>query len=343
VSAGVSEQRSSADAHCAVIVLTYNGLETLKQCLPSLFGFGKLVILDNGSTDETAEYVLKTWPSVTLVRLPENRGLGAALNTAVRSVRATNVVLMNNDVIAVGDGIKRLVETLDSDPSIGVVAPILLNADGSVQECGNDMHVSGLAIPARGAAGPLFETFFQSGCVTAVRREQFLRLGGYGEIFEWYYEDVDLSWRFFNEGYRAVVRRDAACIHLQGATLGSSATGKKEKHDSRHSWRMRMSNSNVILLLARNAPWFQVALQLPFVAMRQVVEMLAALSAADWPLAVAYPKAWYRAATLLPAALREKGAVASRRSTLRFVRLDLMRTLKRLSETTFSGHAGSTR
>lgn len=325
----------SRRADAAIIVLSYNGLDILKRCLPSTFGQGAaVVVVDNGSTDDTAAYVREAWPRVAIVSIEFNVGLGQALNIGVRAIDARNVVLMNNDAIVVADAVTHLSDLLDANPSIGMAYPVLLNEDGTVQECGDDLHISGVALRVKTVTKPLLDTFFQSGCVTALRRDQFLGLGGYGEVFDWYCEDVDLAWRYWNAGFRVVVDGRAQCMHLEGATLGKTdVLGRRQVVDGRFVERMYYYNRNFLLLFARNAPWYQFAMQLPFIFARQCIELIAAtLTIRNGPLAKAYLRAWRDAWLRLPRALRNVNASvpATRRSTLRFVRLPVAETLDRM-------------
>ncbi len=321
-----------------VYVLSFNGAHILQQYLPSVLDQGHVVVVDNGSTDGTREAVLAQWPAVTIVSLPQNVGLGAALNAAVMAVPARNIVLMNNDVGVLENALRKLSALLDSDSSIGLAAPKLLNPDGSLQAFGNDLGLTGLpAIPRRPTV-PLFETFFQAGCVTAMRRDEFLALGGYTEFFEWFYEDVDVAWKYRNVGLRVVVDSRSSCIHFLGATLGHASRERNRSASSNSAAcrRMYYSTRNVLLMFAQDAPWYQALLQLPFVAARQCTEALAALAAGDTAMAQAYVNAWRDAVKLVPQALARPTAAQDRRwkrtSTLAFVQIEFGKALHRLLE-----------
>lgn len=326
----------SAPVDTAITVLSYNGLEMLQRCLPSTFDQGTVVLVDNGSADGTVAYVTDAWPHVAIVSIEFNVGLGKALNIGARAFEARHIVLMNNDVIVLPGAIRSLCALLDADPSIGIASPVLLNEDISVQEFGNDLHISGVAARRTRVTQPLLDTFFQSGCVTVVRQDQFLRLGGYGEVFEWYCEDVDLAWRYRNAGLRVVVAEGAQCIHLQGATLGrTKVIDRRQIIDERFVARMYYYNRNFLLLFARNAPWYQLVLQFPFILTRQLIEITAAaLTIRDGSLVKAYLRAWRDTLLRLPLALRNVNASmpTSRRSTFPYVRVYFIQSLHRLRD-----------
>jgi|GEM_PF-2794766 len=324
-----------------IYVLTYNGLDILKQCLPSVLSQGHVILVDNGSSDDTREFVRAEWPGVTVVSRRQNVGLGAALNAAVLSVPAQNIVLMNNDVRVLDDALIKLSRLLDEDPTIGLATPKLLNSDGTLQEFGNDLGLSGLPAIPRRITLPLFETLFQAGCVTAARRDQFLAVGGYSQFFEWFYEDVDLAWKFRNIGLRTVVDDRAACIHFLGATLGHASrekTGDKSTPAQRR--RTYYSTRNVLLMFAQDAPWHQALLQLPFILARQCVELISFFAARDREMANVYICAWRDAIALAAVALNgpalSKTVRWRRTSTLPFVQVEAAKTLRRLSQLAFA-------
>ncbi len=328
----------------AVFVLSYNGLHILEEYLSSVLNQGHIVIVDNGSTDGTREVVRTRWPGVTLVRLPHNVGLGAALNAAVKAVPSRNIILMNNDVSVVEDALRRLSRLLDSDSTIGIAAPKLLNPDGTVQGFGNDLGLSGLPATPKRVSAPLLDTFFQAGCVTAMRREQFLALGGYSEFFEWFYEDVDLAWKYRNAGLRVVVDGRCACIHFLGATLGhASREVAGTAASAAHRRRRYYSTRNVLLMFLRNAPWYQFLLQVPFIVVRQLMTSPHGARRRRYALVRTYGQAWYDAAKMGPLAVTKpvsQGMSWKRNSTLGFLQIEVRKTLRRLFELAITVHRG---
>src|SRR3954451_22488237 len=88
-------------AQADLVVPTWNGRGLLERCLPTLVaqaGVARLVVVDNGSTDGTAEMLAERFPSVAVVALAENRGFARAVNAGVAAGAAKHVVLVNNDV-----------------------------------------------------------------------------------------------------------------------------------------------------------------------------------------------------------------------------------------------------
>lgn len=277
-----------------IFVLSFNGFGLLEKCIPSVLSEGHVIIVDNGSTDETAEKA-RRWPEVTIVRLATNVPLGEALNCAVRILPFEHLALLNNDVIAQPDSVRRLSALLDERPSVGMALPELLNADGTRQHFGMGLDLGGFPVNMPPRERPVGEVLYQSGCVAVMRRDDFLNIGGYSEYLEWYAEDLDLAWKVRGIHKRVVVDERAKCVHLGGATLGSSDLSDLVRFRRRLYYRER----NIILVFVRNAPWWQLLLHLPLVIALQIAEALAAGIFGDRATAGTYIKSWTRAFSLV--------------------------------------------
>src|SRR5581483_6177139 len=120
-----------ADDRVAVVVVTYNALPWIEQCLESVAGYDTVVV-DNGSTDRTVAFVRERFPAVRVVE-QANLGLGAGWNRGIRETGGEYVLILNADAWAVGDSVTRLVAFADGQPRAAVVGPKLLNTDGTLQ------------------------------------------------------------------------------------------------------------------------------------------------------------------------------------------------------------------
>src|SRR3954468_16641631 len=119
------------DVSVTVVVVTWNALPWLAQCLDSVRG-RDVVVVDHGSTDGTLELVRERYPDVRLIE-QENRGMGGGNNSGMRASDGRYFFLLNSDAWVVGDGLDRLVQFADEHPEAAVVGPKLLNPDGSLQ------------------------------------------------------------------------------------------------------------------------------------------------------------------------------------------------------------------
>src|SRR5437764_13990273 len=118
------------DASLSVVVVTYNALPFLEQCLSSVAGWDTVVV-DNGSTDTTVRFVRDKFPDVRVVE-QENLGLGAGWNRGIRETASPYVLILNADAWAVGEGVERLRRFAETHPEAAIVGPRLLNTDGSL-------------------------------------------------------------------------------------------------------------------------------------------------------------------------------------------------------------------
>ena len=115
----------------AAVVVTYDALPWIEQCLDSLRGV-ETVVVDNGSSDGTVAFVRERFPEVKVVEA-ENRGLGAGWNIGVRETSSTYVLLLNADAWLLDGALERLCDFADTRPRAAVVGPRLLNPDGTLQ------------------------------------------------------------------------------------------------------------------------------------------------------------------------------------------------------------------
>jgi N-acetylglucosaminyl-diphospho-decaprenol L-rhamnosyltransferase len=208
-----------------VVIPTWNGRSLLDRCLPTLLEQGRVIVVDNGSTDGTDELLATRFPAVRVVAFPENRGFVAAVNAGISAGDADVVVLVNNDVECDEDFVTALAEALRPD-GVGMAAALLLRPGreridsygvevdrtlsafprfaGAPWPAG--LHERGLAMPSGGAAG--------------YRREALATVGGFDERLFAYMEDVDLGLRLQAAGWRCAGTADATGVHLGSATFG---------------------------------------------------------------------------------------------------------------------------
>jgi N-acetylglucosaminyl-diphospho-decaprenol L-rhamnosyltransferase len=122
----------------SVIIVSFNSREHLRACLASVTaGVANLeievIVVDNGSVDESAEYVRRSFPDARLITNDQNRGFAAANNQALEFASGRYLLLLNPDAFLLPGALNRLVAFMDARPDIGAVGPMLLNADGTLQ------------------------------------------------------------------------------------------------------------------------------------------------------------------------------------------------------------------
>lgn len=226
-------------APIAVIVPTYNRASLLEQLLHSLERqtlSHDVVVVDNGSTDETASLVEQRFPEVRLVSLPQNLGFGRAINAGVRASRAETLVFLNNDVVCEPDFIERLVGALEPRAGVVMAAGVLLQAarPDRIDTAGIEFDRSLLAFdylhgaPVSVLDDGLRDPVGPCAGAAAFERGAFESVGGFDESFFAYLEDVDLVIRLMAAGGRCRLAPGARALHRHSATLGARSRKKNE-------------------------------------------------------------------------------------------------------------------
>jgi N-acetylglucosaminyl-diphospho-decaprenol L-rhamnosyltransferase len=220
----------------AVVVVTYDALPWIENCLDSVRGV-ETVVVDNGSTDGTVEFVRERYPDVRLVEA-ENRGLGAGWNIGIRETTTTYVLLLNADAWMSEGSLDRLVGFADSRARAAVVGPRLLNLDGTLQR-----SVRGFPTVWRLATEYLFlrklaprssalNAFYGAGfdhdevrsvevvmgACMLLRREAVDEVGECDEDYFLFSEETDWCFRFREAGWEVVFFPGAECVHVRGAS-----------------------------------------------------------------------------------------------------------------------------
>jgi N-acetylglucosaminyl-diphospho-decaprenol L-rhamnosyltransferase len=225
-------------AEVAVVVVTYDALPWIEQCLESVRGV-PTVVVDNGSSDGTPAFVRERFPEVEVFEA-ENRGLAAGWNRGVEATDGRYVLILNADAWLVGDSLARLVAEADSRPRAAVVAPRLSNPDGTLQRSVRGFPTTwrlateylGLrklaprssALNAFYAGGfdhdEVRDVEFVMGACMLVRREAIDAVGPADEAFFLFSEETDWCYRFREAGWKVVFLPGAECVHVRGASHG---------------------------------------------------------------------------------------------------------------------------
>ncbi|MGA2682125.1 MAG: glycosyltransferase family 2 protein [Candidatus Bathyarchaeia archaeon] len=210
-----------------VIVLNYNGVEYLKACLSSLelqtYTNCRIVVYDNASTDDSADFVSKNFPNITLLQTVKNFGFAKGNNLAIEfalSRKADYVFLLNNDTSVEKDLLEKLIGTADSDGSIGILGPAVfdLKNNSSIQEIGVGIDRFGYPLAVKSSLDNV-SVFFVSGCAMMIKAELLRKIGFFDEKYFMFAEDLDLCWRVQLAGYKITVNKTAKIYHASGASI----------------------------------------------------------------------------------------------------------------------------
>lgn len=221
----------SSSPRVTVAIPNWNGARYLPACLDSLrrqtFRDFEIVVVDNGSTDESLRIMSESYPEVSLVLWHENRGVAAAFNESVRQCRGELLALLNNDMEVDANWLAAMVQALDGDSSAGAAASKILFIDRHTINSAGDFYGRdgvpgnrGVHELDRGQYDQPDYVFGASGGASVFRRTLFDDLGLFDEQLVSYLEDVDWAWRMQLAGYRCLYVPAAVAYHWGSATGG---------------------------------------------------------------------------------------------------------------------------
>ena len=220
-----------------VYIPNWNGGELLLQTLASLSGEdqARIVIVDNGSSDDSVARARDRFPGVECLELGENLGFGRALNRAVSELPGDPVIFLNNDVECEAGFLERLLGAASHGAEMvaGVLVqadrPNLIDSAGVVVE-GDTLlafdYLHGESTDVLDQAPP---PLAPCGGAALFRRDAFESLKGFDERIFIYLEDVDLALRAAATGMSCLLARDARARHAYSASLGSRSGAKYER------------------------------------------------------------------------------------------------------------------
>jgi len=236
-------------APVAAVVVTWNSASEIDNCLRSLENIGEIVVVDNGSTDETLRVIAGGRKGVGVIANPQNRGFAAAANQGVKATTSPLLLFLNPDA-ALLNSLEPLVSELQA-PGVGAAGGRLEDLDGRVQA---GFNVRAFPTPASLAcevllvnrlwpSNPVNRRYRRldldhgraqdvdqpAGAFLMVRREVLEAVGGWDERFcPLWFEDVDLCLRIRQAGYRIRYVPAAAARHRGGHSLARISVQDKE-------------------------------------------------------------------------------------------------------------------
>jgi GT2 family glycosyltransferase len=250
-----------------VVVPNLNGAHFLEPCLAALaqqtLPPSQVLVIDNGSTDGSVEFVRRRFPEARLLTFVENRGFAAAMNAGITEATARFVAFLNNDAVAEPTWLEELAACLVRHPAAAAATSKLLlaNEPGRLDGAGDGLtrsflpYVRGHGQPDDGRFGDEVEVFGASGAAALWRASVLRQLGGFDERFFAYYEDVDLSFRARLRGYESWYAPRSVVRHTRGGTAGQHVDFALF-HPVKNRWFM----------IVKDAPTGTVARRLPAIA-----------------------------------------------------------------------------
>src|ERR1035438_1282728 len=235
-----SGQVNPVPSAASVVIPNWNGKDLLEKYLPSVIEAlagnpdNEIVVVDNGSTDGSAEYLTAAFPWVKVVTLPGNLGFGGGSNAGIRAAANDVVVLLNSDMRVAPDFLAPLLAGF-SDPGVFAVSCQIFFADpGKLREetgltqgywRDGNLRVRHRIDPA---IDDLFPCFYGGGGSSAFDRRKFLELGGFDPLFEpFYLEDADLGYMAWKRGWKVLYQPRSVVYHEHRGTIGKNFGGDR--------------------------------------------------------------------------------------------------------------------
>ena len=244
-----------------IVILNFNTKGILEQCLPQVIANSqypncKIVVVDNASTDNSAEFVRTTYPNIELVVLDSNTGFAGGYNRGLKGRKADYFVMLNSDAEPTAGWLEPLMKMIDLHPDMGACQPKIIDyfnrdkfeyagaAGGFIDIFGYPFckgRIFGNVEFDQNQYDQSTEIFWASGAAMFIKREAWEKANGLDEDFFAHMEEIDLCWRLQLLGYKIYNCHESKFYHMGGATL-SNQNPRKTYLNFRNSLLMLYKN-----------------------------------------------------------------------------------------------------
>ncbi len=244
----------------AIVILNWNGEELLKRFLPHLVKYSsksKIYIIDNGSNDNSINYVKINFKKIKCILLKKNYGFSKGYNLGLKNINADLYCLINTDVEVTSNWLKPIIKIFESNIDVSIAQPKILNHNK--KDYFEYAGAAGGYIDSYGYAfcrGRIFSTiekdldqyndnqkiFWASGACIFIRSKTWNELDGFDEDLFAHFEEIDFCWRAFNKNYNTFFISDSKVFHIGAASIKIST----------FKWYLNFRNS--LIVLVKNLP-----------------------------------------------------------------------------------------
>lgn len=252
----------------AVVILSYNGKKWHELFLPLILSEAQtaaysVVVVDNASTDDTANYIRSNFPSVTLLQIAVNKGFASGYAQALRQIQAKYYVLLSADFEVSKGWFQPLYQAMEADPNMAACQPKILywkqkdqfeyaGAAGGFKDNFGYMFCRGRILDVmeidKGQYDDSIEIFWASGGCLFVNAAYYHQVGGLDEDFYAHMEEIDLCWRLKNAGYKIAYIGNSTVYHVGGSVI-SYGSPQKLFYNFRNSLVLLLKNETKRRLL----------------------------------------------------------------------------------------------
>ncbi len=224
-------------ASTAIAILNFNGKGFLQKFLPTLIMHSNtfpIYIGDNASTDDSIEFIKTNFPQIHLIELNTNNGYSKGYNLLLKEIKADYVALINSDIEVTPNWLAPLIAELESNERIAAVQPKIKSyknkeyfeyagaAGGFIDKYGYPFcrgRIFNTLEKDKGQYDDSIEVKWASGACFLVRKSSFDLVGGFDDDFFAHMEEIDLCWRFANDGFISKYTSNSTVYHVGGGTL----------------------------------------------------------------------------------------------------------------------------
>ncbi len=250
----------------AVVILNWNGIDLLKQFLPSVVQFSSeatVYVADNASTDNSVIFVKENFPDVKILQNKINGGYSKGYNDALSGLEEELFILLNSDVQVTPHWLPPILELFRKNENLGAAQPKILDfknpeyfeyagaAGGFLDKLGYPYcrgRIFNNLEKDEGQYDDETDIFWASGACLAIKSSAFFKIGGLDEDYFAHQEEIDVCWRLHNFGYKVKYTPKSMVYHVGGATL-NHMNPRKTFYNFRNSLYNLLKNLPVSQLL----------------------------------------------------------------------------------------------
>ncbi|VXB85955.1 dTDP-Rha--alpha-D-GlcNAc-pyrophosphate polyprenol alpha-3-L-rhamnosyltransferase [Flavobacterium sp. 9AF] len=243
----------------AVVILNWNGVDLLRQFLPSVLQYSEeatIYVVDNASNDDSISVLKSEFPEVQIIENEGNYGFAKGYNEGLQNIKEEYLALVNSDIEVTANWLKPIIHIFEKESEIAIIQPKILDfknksyfeyagaAGGFIDKYGYPFcrgRIFDSVEKDDGQYDSDRKIFWASGACFFIRNKVYQELKGFDEDFFAHQEEIDLCWRAFNLGHVIKYSHQSVVYHIGGATL-SVGNPKKTYLNFRNSLYMLTKN-----------------------------------------------------------------------------------------------------